>query len=107
MLGTDGRVKEKLLKPGVGRIISFICAKCPLLVTVGNSAEAYSSLDLLFYETWYVQLCFPGGSAEKNPPAKAGDVGLIPGSGRPLEKGKATHSVFLPGKSHEQRSLAV
>ena len=24
----------------------------------------------------------PGGSVVKNPPAKAGDVGLIPGSGR-------------------------
>ena len=27
-------------------------------------------------------LGFPGGSAEKNPPANAGDAGLIPGSGR-------------------------
>ena len=25
---------------------------------------------------------FPGGSAMKNPPANAGDTGLIPGSGR-------------------------
>ena len=25
---------------------------------------------------------FPGGSTVKNPPANAGDVGLIPGSGR-------------------------
>jgi len=25
---------------------------------------------------------FPGGSAVKNPPANAGDVGSIPGSGR-------------------------
>ena len=25
---------------------------------------------------------FPGGSAVKNPPANAGDEGLIPGSGR-------------------------
>ena len=25
---------------------------------------------------------FPGGSVVKNPPAKAGDVGSIPGSGR-------------------------
>ena len=25
---------------------------------------------------------FPGGSVLKNPPANAGDVGLIPGSGR-------------------------
>ena len=27
----------------------------------------------------------------KNPPANAGDVGLIPGLGRSLEKGRATH----------------
>ena len=32
-------------------------------------------------------------------PVKAGDVG-------PLEKGMATHSVFLPGEFHGQRSLA-
>ena len=28
---------------------------------------------------------FPGGSVVKNMPANAGDVGLIPGSGRSLE----------------------
>ena len=40
----------------------------------------------------------------KNPPA--GDVGLIPGSGRfPGEEMQHT-PVFLPGKSHRQRSLA-
>ena len=31
----------------------------------------------------------------KNPPASAGDTGSIPGSGRPLEKGMATHSSIL------------
>ena len=31
----------------------------------------------------------------KNPPASAGDTGLIPGSGNPLEKGMATHSSIL------------
>ena len=30
---------------------------------------------------------FPGGSMVKNPPAKAGDAGLIPGSGRSPEEG--------------------
>ena len=29
-----------------------------------------------------VYLGFPGGSVVKNPPASAGDAGLIPGSGR-------------------------
>jgi len=28
------------------------------------------------------ELCFPGGSEVKNPLAKAGDTGLIPGLGR-------------------------
>ena len=31
----------------------------------------------------------------KNPPACAGDMGLIPGSGRPSEKEMATHSSIL------------
>ena len=31
--------------------------------------------------------------------------GWIPGSGRPLEEEKASHSSFLPGESHGQRSL--
>ena len=37
----------------------------------------------------------PGGSVVKNPPANAGDVGLISGSERSLEKEKATHSSIL------------
>ena len=44
----------------------------------------------------------------KNPPASTGDVrdtGLIPGSGRSLEKSQAPTPVFLPGESHGQRSL--
>ena len=36
---------------------------------------------------------FPGGSAEKNLPADAGDAGL--GWEDPLEKGLATHSSIL------------
>ena len=35
-----------------------------------------------------------------------GDMGSIPGSGRPLEKEMATYSHILAGKSHGQRSLA-
>ena len=51
----------------------------------------------------------------KNSPANAGDTDLIPGLGRspgeghgnqdPLEKDMATTPVFLPGKSHGERSL--
>ena len=41
---------------------------------------------------------FPGGGVVKNPPTKAEDardVGLISGSGRPLEKEMAIHSSIL------------
>ena len=41
----------------------------------------------------------------KNPPANAGDLGLIPGLGRSLEKKWQPTPVFLPGESHRQRSL--
>ena len=42
---------------------------------------------LQFFKPFYLTasksaLSFPGGSAVKNLPANAGDVGLIPGSGR-------------------------
>ena len=36
-------------------------------------------------------------------PANAGDAGLIPGLGRFLEEGNATHSVFLPRQSKGSR----
>ena len=35
---------------------------------------------------------FPGGSDGKEPACNAGDPGLIPGSGKPMEKGMATYS---------------
>ena len=43
---------------------------------------------------------FPGGSVVKNLPANAGNVDLIPGSGRFLEKKWQPAPVFLPEKSH-------
>ena len=43
----------------------------------------------------------------RNPPASAGDMGLIPESGRSLGRGHGNPlPVFLPGESHRQRSLA-
>ena len=49
----------------------------------------------------------PGGSVVKNPPTNAGDMGLIPGSGRsPGGENGNPLLVFLPGKSYGQRSLA-
>ena len=38
---------------------------------------------------------FPGSSAVKSPLVNAGDVGLIPGLGRHLEKQTATHSSII------------
>ena len=49
---------------------------------------------------------FSGGSVIKNLPSNAGDSSSIPGWEDPLEKEMATTSVFLPGESHGQRSLA-
>jgi len=50
---------------------------------------------------------FPGGSAVKNPPANAGDMRSIPGSQRfPWRRKWQSNPVFLPGKSHGQKSLA-
>ena len=37
----------------------------------------------------------PGGSDNKESGFSAGDLGSIPGSGRHLEKGMATHSSIL------------
>ena len=38
---------------------------------------------------------FPGGSDSKESACNVGDLGLIPGLGRPLEEGMATHSSIL------------
>ena len=47
---------------------------------------------------------FPNGSVVKDPPATAGDLGLIPGFGRSPGEGNR-NPVFLPGKFHDQRGL--
>ena len=48
-----------------------------------------------YFSVKYVTVGFPGGSVVKNPPANAGDMGLIPGSGRSLEEAMATHFSIL------------
>ena len=58
-----------------------------------------SSSSMVYY------MGFPGGSESKKSACNAGDQGSILGSGRFLEKGIATHSNILAGKSHGQRSL--
>ena len=49
---------------------------------------------------------FSGVSDGEESACKAGDPGLIPGSGRSLEKGMVPTLVFLPGKFNGQRILA-
>ena len=49
-------------------------------------------------------MCIPGGSDGKESACNARDLGLIPGSRRSPGDGNGT-PVFLPGKSHGQRSL--
>ena len=80
------------------------------LVIAYNGKE--SKKDYLFeyiYIYIHTHIGFPGGSGVKNLTANAGDVGdtgSIPGSGR--SPGVAnSNPVFLPGKFHGQRSLAV
>ena len=50
-------------------------------------------------------LGFPGGSVVKTLPATVGDVGSIPGWEDPQRRKWQPTPVFLPGKSHVQRSL--
>ena len=40
-------------------------------------------------------MAFPGGSNGEESACSTGDLGLIPGSGKSLEKGMATHSSIL------------
>ena len=52
--------------------------------------------------TYFDSEVIPGGSAVKNPPARAGDMGLIPECQEdPLEEGRACQPspLFLPGES--------
>lgn len=55
-------------------------------------------------------MCFQfsskGGKVVKNPPANAGDAGLLLGLGRSPGEAMATTTVFLPEKCHGQRGLA-
>ena len=70
-----------------------------ILISVNLSQEK----DFLFLKS--ISLCFPGGPMVKNPPANAGDPGLIPRKISWRRKWQPT-PVFLPGEFHGQRSLA-
>ena len=54
----------------------------------------------LILQTSRVTIGLPGGSVVKNPPANAGDMGLIPGWGRSPGEGMGTHSCILAWEIH-------
>ena len=63
-------------------------------------------LDSIYQQQWF-QVGFPDSSVGKESTCNAGDLGLIPGWGRfPWRRTWQPIPVFLPGKSHRQRSLA-
>ena len=47
---------------------------------------------ILYFYNYTVLRGFPGGSNDKESACNVGELGLIPGLGRCLEEGKATHS---------------
>ena len=60
-----------------------------------------------YYVDIYISNGFPGGSDVKEFVCNVGDSGSILGSGRSPGEGNGKPTpVFLPGKSHGQRSLA-
>ena len=53
----------------------------------------------------WLPLGFPCGSNSKESACSVEDLGLIPGSGNPLEKGMATHSSILAWRIEEPGSM--
>ena len=75
----------------------MFCVKCYSLCNMYRVTEAYKTFE-----------GFTGGSVVENQPAMQEmqeSCAPSPGQEDPLEEEMATHSVFLPGKSHGQRSL--
>ena len=57
-----------------------------MIIIMLSNLKVFSVVFLKYY-TSSIQVGFPGGSVIKNPPANAGNMGLIPKSGRsPGEK---------------------
>ena len=56
---------------------------------VNGVSKSWTRLSNFHFSLFFT---FPGSSSGKESTCNAGDPGLIPGSGRSLEKGKATHS---------------
>ena len=79
------------------------------LPSVGSHRVRHDWRDLIAAAAAVVTLYlgFPCSSVGKESTCNAGELGLIPGSGRSLGKIKWQPTpVFLPGESHGQRTLA-
>ena len=63
------------------------------------------TLYLMIHQIFTNRWVFPGSTVVKNLPAMRETWVLSLGWEDALEKGMATHSSFLPGKSHGQRNL--
>ena len=83
---------------GVGGWARVTCSADQQKEGIGGSLWVVSKvgINVLFLIFIYLAvLGFPGGSDGKQSTCSAGDQGSIPGSGRSLEKGMATHSSIL------------
>ena len=83
-----------------------------MLYSTGNTAQCLvkltteKNLEIYIYNNFYVlYVGFPGGSMVKKTPANAGEMSLIPGSGRFPGREHGNPPVFLPGESHGERRL--
>ena len=83
-------------------LLSSISLPCSLALLLPlNSARS-----ICCFATYLTVGGFPAGWDHKESACNAGDLGLIPGSGRfPWRRKWQPTPVFLPGKSHEWRSL--
>jgi len=99
------------LSPGVSPaiLVAFLWLYSGLSSHLFSHSRCSLSVKMCYYVFTFINAVywgFPGGSAVKNPPANTGDVESIPELGRfPWRRKWQPAPVFLPGKSHGQRSL--
>ena len=74
---------------------------CRIIDCIPYVVVCYLSVTYLFFNWNFI----PGGSDDKQYSCNVGDLGSSLGQEDPLEKEWQPTLVFLPGKSHGQRSL--
>ena len=89
-------------------IYMCVCV-CVFIYRTGVGCHCLLHIDIQIYRfinIYRYMYGFPGGSVVKNTPANAGDSSLIPWVRKiPWRRKWQCTPVFLPGKSHGQRSL--